>query len=194
MTGVPPRRAPRPRPNAGFAMPPECRKGRGDVNVKHDGKRAKVRLFDGRGAAYLVRVSKKSGKIAELIEQFRGQELDAHYLGYFECFNRQLFYEAHDVLEELWLPDRAGLNGDFYKGLIQLAGAFVHLQKNRLKPAAALFRLAEANLRKYPAEHEKLAVPVVLELIQSWRRELESGEFQRNPLSHCNAPELRLLR
>jgi predicted metal-dependent hydrolase len=175
-------------------MPSECRKGRGDVNVKHDGKRAKVRLFDGRGAAYLVRVSKKSGKIAELIEQFRGQELDAHYLGYFECFNRQLFYEAHDVLEELWLPDRAGLNGDFYKGLIQLAGAFVHLQKNRLKPAAALFRLAEANLRKYPAEHEKLAVPVVLELIQSWRRELESGEFQRNPLSHCNAPELRLLR
>jgi hypothetical protein len=37
--GVPPRRAPRPRPKAGFAMPPECRKGRGDVNVKHDGSK-----------------------------------------------------------------------------------------------------------------------------------------------------------
>lgn len=99
-------------------------------------------------------MSKKSSKIAALIGQFRGQELDAHYLGYFECFNRQLFYEAHDVLEELWLPARRGLNGDFYKGLIQLAGAFVHLQKHRLKPAAALFRLAEGNLKKYPARHE----------------------------------------
>jgi predicted metal-dependent hydrolase len=139
-------------------------------------------------------VSKKSGKISELIEQFRGQELSANYLGYFECFNRQLFYEAHDVLEELWLPDRGGSNGDFYKGLIQLAGAFVHLQKNRLKPSAALFRLAEANLKKYPAGHEKLEVAVVLELIQSWMRELELGEFQRNPLSYRLAPELRLQR
>jgi predicted metal-dependent hydrolase len=139
-------------------------------------------------------VTKKSGKISELIEKFRGQELSANYLGYFECFNQQLFYEAHDVLEELWLPDRAGRNGDFYKGLIQLAGAFVHLQKNRLKPAAALFRLAEANLRRYPTDHEKLEVAVVLELIQSWMRELELGEFQMNPLSHRRAPELRLRR
>jgi predicted metal-dependent hydrolase len=175
-------------------MPPECRKGRGDVNVKHDGKRVKVWLFERRGAAYLVCLSKKSGKISEFVEQFRGRELDAHYLGYFECFNRQLFYEAHEVLEELWLPDRGALNGDFYKGLIQLAGAFVHLQKNRLKPSAALFRLAEANLRKYPAEHEKLEVGVVLGLIQSWMRELESGEFKKNPWSHCEAPRLKLLR
>jgi predicted metal-dependent hydrolase len=138
-------------------------------------------------------VSKKSGKISELIEQFRGQELSANYLGYFECFNRQLFYEAHDVLEELWLPDRAGSNGDFYKGLIQLAGAFVHLQKNRLKPSAALFKLAQTNLRRYPTNHEKLEVAVVLELIQSWMCELELGEFQKNPLSHRRAPQLRLL-
>ena len=103
-----------------------------------------------------------------MIEQFRGQALDAHYLGYFECFNRQMFYEAHDVLEELWLPDRRGVNGDFYKGLIQLAGAFVHLQKNRLKPSAALFRLAAANLRKYPARHESLDLPGILRVIEQW--------------------------
>lgn len=143
-------------------------------------------------AAYPVCLSKKNGKISALIEQFRGRELNAHYLGYFECFNRQLFYEAHDVLEAVWLPDRAGLNGDFYKGLIQLAGAFVHLQKNRLQPAAALFRLAEANLRKYPAEHEQLEVGLVLGLIQSWMRELEAGEFQRNPLTHRGAPRLKM--
>ena len=127
-----------------------------------------------------------------MIEAFRGQELDAHYLGYFACFNQQLFYEAHDVLEELWLPDRKGANGDFFKGLIQLAGAFVHLQKHRLKPAAALFRLAESNLRKYPAVHERLEVPGVLRVIEAWLVDLESGNFLMNPLVSGRVPELRL--
>ncbi len=88
-----------------------------------------------------------------MVEQFRGRELDAHYLGYFDFFNRQLFYEAHDVLENLWLKDRNGPEGAFYKGLIQLAGAFVHLQKNRLRPAAALFKLAQANIKIYTPVH-----------------------------------------
>ncbi|MEW6158219.1 MAG: DUF309 domain-containing protein, partial [Verrucomicrobiota bacterium] len=53
-------------------------------------------------------MSKKSAKIDALIESFRGKPLDAHYLGYFACFNEGLFYEAHDVLEALWLPSRGG--------------------------------------------------------------------------------------
>lgn len=129
-----------------------------------------------------------------MIGQFLGRELDAHYLGYFECFNRQLFYEAHDVLEELWLPDRKGDDGDFFKGLIQLAGAFVHLQKNRLKPAAALFRLAEANLRKYPPNHQHLHIPGVLRVIESWLAELQKHDFQKNPLTSGQPPVLRLIQ
>jgi len=95
-------------------------------------------------------VSKKSAKIAALIESCQGRDLPAHYLGYFECFNRGLFYEAHDVLEELWLANRGAPSDAFYKGLIQFAGAFVHIQKNRRGPAQALFKLARANLGKYP--------------------------------------------
>jgi predicted metal-dependent hydrolase len=137
-------------------------------------------------------MSHKSARIAGLIESFRGHELDAHYLGYFDCFNRQLFYEAHDVLEDLWLADRHGANGDFYKGLIQLAGAFVHLQKSRLRPAAALFTLAQANLEKYPAPHERLDLTSVLGLIGGWRRELAQGDFKTNPLATTNVPQLAL--
>ena len=95
------------------------------------------------------------------MEQHQEHGLDPHYTGYFDCFNRQLFYEAHDVLEHIWLKDKHGPNGAFYKGLIQLAGAFVHLQKNRLRPAAALFKLALANLEKYPREHEQLDLNAV---------------------------------
>lgn len=119
--------------------------------------------------------------------------MDAHYLGYFDCFNRQLFYEAHDVLEELWLADRQGRNGDFYKGLIQLAGAFVHLQKNRLRPATALFRLARTNLVKYPSSHERLNVSALVLLIDNWQGELEACEHAINPLRDDHVPCLELL-
>ena len=114
------------------------------------------------------------------------------YEGYFECFNRGQFYEAHDVLEQLWLKDRHGANGAFYKGLIQLAGAFVHLQKDRLRPSAALFKLAGANLGKYTGTHERVAVSAVLALIEHWLTLLERGDFQTNPLSSKEAPVLRL--
>ena len=128
-----------------------------------------------------------------MIESFQGRELDARYLGYFDCFNRRLFYEAHDVLEDLWLPDRHGANGNFYKGLIQLAGAFVHLQKNRLRPSAALFKLAQANLEKYPARHEQLDLAAVRALIADWLQRLEQGGFTVNPLTAQTGPRLELM-
>src|SRR5207248_1351980 len=97
------------------------------------------------------------------------------------------------VLEELWLPQRNEPNGRFYKGLIQLAGAFVHLQKNRLRPAAALFKLAEANLQFYPATHQRLDLKQAHSLIQLWLNRLESADFTLNPLANCAAPSLCLL-
>ena len=140
-------------------------------------------------------MSHKSAKIAALIESCRGRDLDAHYLGYFECFNRTMFYEAHDVLEELWLADRHGPSGNFYKGLIQFAGAFVHLQKDsarypRLRPAAALFKLAQGYLRPYAPRHERLDVHRVLELAASWQTELKAGGYLINPLQSQSPPKL----
>lgn len=127
-----------------------------------------------------------------MVEQFGDEKLDAHYAGYFDCFNRQLFYEAHDVLEDLWLKDKYGPNGAFYKGLIQLAGAFVHLQKNRPHPAAALFKLALANLEKYPHRHERLDVAAVCGLIRNRLGSLEAAHFEKNPFTSGNAPKLAL--
>jgi len=137
-------------------------------------------------------VSKKSAKIAAMIEKHQGGRLDPHYVCYFDCFNQGLYYEAHDVLEELWLFDRQGPNYSFYKGLIQLAGAFVHLQKSRLQPSAALFKLARANLQKYSTIHESLNVSEVLSLIETWLKELEENNFSVNPLTRKAAPKLAL--
>src|ERR1700751_5499796 len=89
-----------------------------------------------------------------------------YYRAYFRCWNEQQYYEAHDVLEQVWLSRDSG-DGDFFKGLIQAAGAFVHLQRNferpshakhslRLPPAVRLFRLAEKNLSKFAPLHHDL--------------------------------------
>lgn len=139
-------------------------------------------------------MSKKSEKISALIDGCRGGEFSPYYLGYFECFNRQLFFEAHDVLEELWLKDKQSPNYAFYKGLIQLAGAFVHLQKDRLRPSAALFKLARTNLERYPILHEKLDIGQVIVLINQWLFQLETANFERNPLHSSPPPTISLDR
>src|SRR5436190_4021583 len=105
---------------------------------------------------------KKNVRISAFVQQLGTDPtlaLDPRYTGYFACFNAQQYYEAHDVLEDLWLGDR-GPDHLFYKGLIQFAGAFVHLQKqaarphhpkdgHRLRPAVRLFQLATKNLAPY---------------------------------------------
>ena len=134
----------------------------------------------------------KHERISQFVQQFAAGDVDPRYAGYFVLFNGQKFYEAHDVLEDLWLLDRHGANGNFFKGLIQLAGAFVHLQKNRLRPSAALFKLARTNLEKYPHEHDRLNLKKVGALIEHWLGELESKNFEHNPLNPKNAPHLKL--
>ena len=137
-------------------------------------------------------MSRKGDKIGYIIRPFEGRDRDAHYLGYFECFNRRLFFEAHEVLEELWLPQRHGPNAAFYKGLIQLAGAFVHLQKRRPGPALALFKLAQTNLHDFRPRHEGLDLERVLGLIEHWTRQLTSADASSDPLGSATDEELHL--
>jgi predicted metal-dependent hydrolase len=127
-------------------------------------------------------VTHKSEKVFELLKDVDPKGHDIRYAGYFELFNRGKFYEAHDVLEDLWLPIRKQPEGDFYKGLIQLAGAFVHLQKQRLRPAAALFKLARTNLSKFAPKFRFLDLERVLGLIEDALATLETSQFSHNPL------------
>ena len=135
-------------------------------------------------------MSNKSEKVAAVILAFAGREDDPHYLAFFDCFNRGLFFEAHEVLEVLWLEARLGPDADFYKGLIQLAGAFVHIQKGRCGPASSLFRLAEKNLAKFPREHQKLNLEVVRNHIQQWLDMI--GEQRFEDTGPSTAPHLKL--
>ena len=124
------------------------------------------------------------------------------YQGYFTCFNDGRYYEAHDVLEHLWLRDGpAAPDYAFYKGLIQLAGAYVHLRKQyehpthvkhgrRLRPAVRLFELAAANLAPYAPRHLALDVAAVRGLCAQQAAAIAATDFTRNPWSPGRAPQL----
>jgi hypothetical protein len=124
------------------------------------------------------------------------------YRGFFRCWNEQRYYEAHDVLEHLWLETNSD-DSRYFKGLIQAAGGFVHLQKNfehpahpkhsrRLAPAVRLFRLAEENLAPFAPVRHALDVVQFLALIEKFRSAISVREPKHNPWSPDNAPQLEL--
>ena len=132
------------------------------------------------------------------------QDVERHpyYLAFFRCWNEQRYYEAHDVLEQLWLKTKSP-DADYFKGLIQAAGAFVHLQKHfehplhakhsrRLSPAVRLFRLAQKNLANFAPWHHALDVAALCTLLNRYADEIVATDYAINPWSPETAPKLRL--
>lgn len=126
------------------------------------------------------------------------------YEGFFLCFNAGEYYEAHDVLEHLWLGCRDS-NALFYKGLIQIAGGFVHLRRQflrpghpkdgkRLGPACRLLALGVSNIRGFGPRHMGLDVKKLCALCRKLAREIEKSGFQSNPWSPQTRPHIRLSR
>ena len=140
---------------------------------------------------------KKNDRISAFVKQLGVHPtlaVDPRYQGFFTCFNARQYYEAHDVLENLWL-ERRDAHSLFFKGLIQVAGAFVHLQKQflhpthpkhgrRLRPAARLFQLAAKNLAPFAPRHLHLDVAAVLRRLCERKRaeKIVAGDYEKNPL------------
>jgi predicted metal-dependent hydrolase len=127
-----------------------------------------------------------------------------YYAAFFRLWNEQQYYEAHDVLEQLWLKEANAETGRFFQALIQAAGAFVHLQKNcehpthakhsrRLRPATRLFALALRNLEGLPDEFRGLDLVSFRQLLQGVREQVIASDFQKNPWSPGTAPQLAVI-
>jgi predicted metal-dependent hydrolase len=170
----------------------------------------KSRFAHHRRHGEIKRFMNKGERISQFVRDLEGDDANfsgevanhPFYRAYFRCWNDQRYYEAHDILEQLWLNTNTN-DVKFFKGLIQAAGAFVHLQKNfehpthakhsrRLRPAARLFELAEKNLRPFAPLHHALDVAALLDLLSSEREKIENSDFKTNPWSPQNAPKLEL--
>lgn len=67
-------------------------------------------------------------------------------------FNEEFFFEAHEVLEEMWHLER-GEARQFLQGLIQLSAAYHHFQNGNLAGAAALLQRGADKMRTYPSRY-----------------------------------------
>ncbi len=74
--------------------------------------------------------------------------MDPRYGKFWRLFNAEKFFEAHEVLEALW-RETQGRDRDFYQGLIQIAAAYVHVQKGTLKGGRELLKKASEKLERY---------------------------------------------
>ncbi|MBE3556888.1 MAG: DUF309 domain-containing protein [Firmicutes bacterium] len=74
------------------------------------------------------------------------------FLEFCALFNRGVYFEAHEVLEDLWRTDRQ----DFYKGLIQQAVGLLHLENGNLVGARHLFETSGELLKPYLPTHRGL--------------------------------------
>jgi hypothetical protein len=146
---------------------------------------------------------KKEQRIIDFVRDLGGDGSETSspfYEGYFRCFNEQKYYEAHDVLEHLWLQKR---DDPFFKGLIQIAGAFVHLQKQfrrpshpkdgkRLRPAVRLFELGMGNLAEFGPHHMRLDVEALRAFCERNVNAIVDSGYARNPWTPDSAPVLTL--
>src|SRR3954453_4427002 len=151
------------------------------------------------------RISQLVNNLVGAGETLAGGEVVDHpyYRAFFQCWNEQRYYEAHDVLEQVWLHDPiTPEDAQYFKGLIQAAGAFVHLQKQfehpehpkhgkRLGPAVRLFRLGEKNLAPFGGERHDLDLVGFGEILARYRSDVESTG--KNPWAPESAPIVNLL-
>ena len=152
----------------------------------------------------------KGERISQFVRDLAGSDIHSggdvathpFYRAFFHCWNEQRYYEAHDVLEHLWLNNDTE-DDDFFKGLIQAAGGFVHLQKNfehpthakhsrRLRPAVKLFELAEKNLSRFGPRHHALDVLALVDVLRATREKITDSDLKVNPWSPKTAPKVEL--
>ncbi len=101
-----------------------------------------------------------------------------------ELFNRQAFFECHEVLEDLWRPAR-GPRRLFLQGVIHLAVGFYHHQKANPTGAGRQLRKGLKKLAGYLPEFDGVETARLYRDALTCLETIESGrELERFPQIH----------
>ncbi len=91
-----------------------------------------------------------------------------------ELFNREMFFECHEALEEAWLQ-ASGDQKTFLQGLIQVAVALHHLGRNNLTGAGRLLSAGMEKLSPFAPRYEAVDVRGLLEALNPLREASRAG-------------------
>jgi predicted metal-dependent hydrolase len=92
-----------------------------------------------------------------------------------KLFNSAEFFEAHEVLEDVWRAAPAA-EKRFLQGLIQVAVALHHHSKENRVGARSLLARARRNLSGYPDEFCGIDLKPLLKSLDRWQEALEDGQ------------------
>lgn len=90
-------------------------------------------------------------------------------------FNERRFFEAHDILEDLWHEYREE-DRLFLQGLIQIAVGYYHFENRNLKGAHSQFRKACTKLEPYQPDHKGVQIGELLHSVSTCQDAIERAE------------------
>ncbi|WP_044642182.1 DUF309 domain-containing protein [Risungbinella massiliensis] len=100
------------------------------------------------------------------------------YLQFFRNYHQEEYWEAHEVLEELWQTQR---DNDFYHGLIQIAAIMHQLRRGKVRGARKLATTARGYLRPYAPYREGVDLAQVLSWLENCLQKLPD-QIEKIPL------------
>jgi uncharacterized protein len=100
---------------------------------------------------------------------------EAGYRRGLELFNKGEFFDAHEVLEDVWRAAPAA-EKKFLQGLIQAAVGLHHHSRGNLVGARSLLARAHRNLSGYPACHCGIDLAGLRRQVERWVGALEEGD------------------
>jgi len=89
-------------------------------------------------------------------------------------FNRGHFFDAHEVLEDVWRPSR-GRRRRFLQALIQVAVGLHHHSRGNLIGARSLLARGGNTLAQYPAVYAGVKLTALRASLDLWREALARG-------------------
>ena len=116
---------------------------------------------------------------------------DPLYLRGADCFNKEAFFESHEVWEDLWIRER-GPSRQFYKGLIQAAVSLHHLGRGNLRGARTLSARSQACLTPYRPKYLGLDVDAFLLALERCVAGAPAGEPTAVAIDRAKIPRIRL--
>ena len=99
---------------------------------------------------------------------------EADYRRGLELFNQGDFFEAHEVLEDVWRAAPAE-EKKFLQGLIQVAVGLHHHSRGNVAGARSLLARAHRNLSRYPERHGGIDLAGLRREVERWGSALEGG-------------------
>lgn len=107
-------------------------------------------------------------------------------------FDAGRYHEAHEAFEKVWLSSEAG-DGDFFKGLVQVAICLYKLERGEFEGARMLHGGARRYLAAYLPAHRGLDVAGLLAGLQTHLRPLLRGRPGERPeLDPATRPRMGL--